>query len=96
MQWNVLCINRANATTSQDVSTISFDRETPGNKYRRKGRGQGGRRLNGRSSRYQQNGKTASVAVGEQFRPASSLRRHTYMLLMTPEISRSCVAFASM
>jgi hypothetical protein len=27
MQWNVLCINRANATTSQDISTMSFDRD---------------------------------------------------------------------
>lgn len=26
MQWNVLCINQANATTSQDISTISFDK----------------------------------------------------------------------
>lgn len=27
MQWNVLCINRANATTSQDINTMSFDRD---------------------------------------------------------------------
>lgn len=64
MQWNVLCINRANATTSQDISTISFDRETPGNIYRRKGMRERGRRLDGRWSRYQQNGRTALVGGG--------------------------------
>lgn len=55
MQWDVLCINQANATTSQDNSTISFDRETPGYKHRRKGGRQGGRRWAGRWSRYRQN-----------------------------------------
>lgn len=40
MQWNVLCINRTNATTSQDNSTITFDRERSGYKYRTEGRRQ--------------------------------------------------------
>lgn len=60
MQWDVLCINQANATTSQDNSTISFDRETPGYKHRRKGGRQGGRRLAGRWGRYRQNERIIS------------------------------------